>query len=199
MSFPETVLANVVGTVIATVLLAVVGGLLLGLWRRVRSQITVHSRPSGAMASGDVTQYDLAQVWFVNRSRRRFAGVSATVSVKGEPRRSAGCLWAIGTPTGQMGQWANILPTTDIEANDVPHKLNVALIYPNETHAYLFSLDNRQAHPDFRDPTHELAPGWHAIRLRLSGDGLRRDFHFRLHVGERVRVESGHFLGLPWR
>lgn len=90
------------------------------------------------------------------------------------------CLWAVGTPPGQVAQWQVIAPTTDIEANDLPHKLNLALRYPRETDAYLASLDNRQAHPDYRDPTHRIPPGQHDLRVHLRGGGIDRTF--RVHL-----------------
>src|SRR5207245_5457963 len=116
--------------------------------------------------------------WFVNRSSSRYASVSALVTVA--TRRSASCLWAIGTPPGQVAQWQEISPTTDIEANDLPHKLNVAVRYPNEKDAYLASLDNRQAHPDYRDPTHAIPHGRHDLGIRLRGQDIDRTFHVRL-------------------
>jgi hypothetical protein len=81
-----------------------------------------------------------------------------------------------------------IAEETDIEANDLPHKLNVALKYPEEADAYLFSLDNRQAHPDFRDPLHGVPAGRHRVRVALRGHGLDREFHAWLVVGETVEL-----------
>jgi hypothetical protein len=157
------------------------------VWRRFRSPLNVHEVYASPVYSGTELQFELAQIWFVNRSSERFTTVSAQVMV--EPAGARGsCLWAIGTPAGQVAQWQMIEPTTDIEANDLPHKLNVALRYPGETDAYLASLDNRQVHPDYRDPTHLIPPGAHDLRVHLRGGGI--DAHVPRAPRQRIRSRA---------
>jgi hypothetical protein len=158
------------------------------LWVRFRSPVIVQGLHAGPIYSGTELQYELAQLWLVNRSHDRFPAVSAQVAV--DPAGASGsCLWAIGTPPGQMAQWQQIATTVDIEANDLPHKLNVALRYPGEGDSYLASLDNRQAHPDYRDPAHGIPPGKHAVHIRLRGGGIDRGLQIHLRNEATLALE----------
>jgi len=158
------------------------------VWARFRSPVIVHALRASPIYSGTELQYELVQIWFVNRSRERFPAVSAQVVEEPSGAR-ASCLWAIGTPPGQVAQWQMIDATTDIEANDLPHKLNLAVRYPRETDAYLASLDNRQAHPDYRDPAHHVSPGRHSLRVHLRGGGIDCSFQVRLVNGTDLTLE----------
>lgn len=71
-------------------------------------------------------------------------------------------------------------PQIDIEANDIPVKLYIALRPPDTPESYAYCNENFHAYLNGKHPAYALPFGTYHVRVRLRGPTVEQDFWFKL-------------------
>lgn len=138
------------------------------------------------VASKSYPRYEVLQVWFENVPEfPTDQSVARDVSAVIEFWSLSGAdlifqfygQWAETTAPNHVG-FKGVKPSIDIPPSHIKAKLMIALKYKDEEFAYPYSVESLKDYSDGRNPNLALRIGNYAVKIRLRGMGIDKEFLF---------------------